>query len=97
MKKFIEARRHKIEVANEFNVAVEIDQHNGLLHYLGNRKWQLFVANEGSGGFVTTEVPVSIQWADGKDHGIYSPGFAVARTKVLFPLSTKLCLRHVRG
>jgi hypothetical protein len=93
MKKMVEERRHKIEVAKEFNVAVELDQHDGLVQHLGNRKWQLIVANEGSGGFVTTDVPVCIQWADGKDHGIYSPGFGVAGTEVIFPLSTKLALR----
>jgi hypothetical protein len=93
MKKMVEERRHKIEVAKEFNVAVELDQHDGLLQHLANRKWQLVVANEGSGGFVTTDAPVCIQWADGGDHGIYSPGFRVAGTEVIIPLSTKLALR----
>jgi Protein of unknown function (DUF4238) len=93
MKKFIEGRRYKIEVAKEFNVAMEIDQHDGLLQHLGNRKWQILVANEGSGGFVTTDVPVCLQWSDGQDHGPFSPGFGVKGTEVIFPISTTLALR----
>jgi len=93
MKKFVEERRYKIEVAKEFNIAMEIDQHEGLLQHLGNRNWQMLVANEGSGGFVTTDVPVCIRWSDGQDHGIFSPGFGVSGTEVLVPISTKLALR----
>ncbi len=93
MRKLVEERRHKIEVAKEFNVAVELDQQNELLQHLANRKWQIIVANERSGGFVTTDVPVCIRWSDDQDHGIYSPGFGVSGTEVIFPLSTKLALR----
>jgi hypothetical protein len=93
MKKFIEERRYKIEVAKKFNVAMEIAQHHPLLQHLRNRKWQILVANEGSGGFVTTDVPVCIRWSDGQDHGIFSPGFGVPGTEVIVPISTNLVLR----
>jgi hypothetical protein len=93
MKKFIEERRYKIEVAKEFNVAMEIEQHDRLLQHLGNRKWQILVANEASGGFVTTDVPVYITWSDGEDHGMLSPGFGVPGTEVIVPISTNLALR----
>jgi hypothetical protein len=93
MKKFVEERRYKIEVAKEFNIATEIEQHGQLLQHLGKRKWQVLVANEGSGGFVTTDVPICIRWSDGKDHGIFSPGFGVPGTEVIVPISTNLALR----
>jgi Protein of unknown function (DUF4238) len=50
-------------------------------------------ANEGSGGFVTTDVPVCITWSDGQDHGVFSPGFGVQGTEVIVPVSTNLALR----
>jgi hypothetical protein len=93
IKKFIEERRYKIEVAKEFNVAMEIGGHNPLLQHLGNRKWQILRASEGSGGFVTTDVPVCITWSDAQDHGIFSPGFGVPGTEVIVPISTNLALR----
>jgi len=93
MKKFIEERRYKIEVAKEYNVLVEIEQHDRLLQHLGNWKWQVLEANKGSGGFVTSDVPVCITWSDGQDHGVFSPGFGVPGTEVIVPISTKLALR----
>jgi Protein of unknown function (DUF4238) len=93
MKKFVEERRYKIEIAKEFNVAMEIEQHGRLLQHLGKRKWQILVANERTGGFVTTDVPVCITWSDGRDHGIFSPGFGVRGTEVIVPISTNLALR----
>jgi hypothetical protein len=72
---------------------MEIDQHDGLLQHLGNRKWQILVANEGAGGFVTTDVPICLQWSDRQDHGHFSPGFGVKGTEVIFPISTTLALR----
>ncbi len=93
MKKFLEGRRYKIEVAKEFNVATEIGQHCQLLQHLSNRKWQVLVAKDGSGGFVTTDVPICIRWSDGQDHGILSPGFGVPGTEVIVSISTNLALR----
>lgn len=91
MKKYSEDRTKRISVAKEFNIAVEAEQHGRLLQHIGNRKWQLMVARNDTGGFVTTDVPVCLHWTDGQDHG--SPGFGLQGTEVLFPLSTKLCLR----
>jgi hypothetical protein len=92
IKSMITERRHTIEVAKEFNIAMEIEQHKPLLEHLGKRKWQMLVANKGSGGFVTTDVPVCLRWSDGQDHGMFSPGFGVNGTEVIFPISTNLAL-----
>jgi Protein of unknown function (DUF4238) len=93
MKKFIKERRYKIEVRNELNVSLEIDEHDSLLQYLSARRWQILVANEGSGGFVTTDVPVCITWLDGQGHWMFPPGFGLLGTQVIFPISTNLALR----
>jgi hypothetical protein len=57
------------------------------------RKWQMLVAGEDSGGFVTSDHPVCLRWTDGQDHGNTSPGFAMSDTEVIFPLSPKIVVR----
>ena len=83
----------KFEIPKELNIAVEIDHHDHLTELLWNRKWKMLVAAEGSGGFVTTDDPVCLRWADGQGHGGLSPGFGMQRTEIIFPLSTTLALR----
>jgi hypothetical protein len=89
---FLREGNYKIRVAKEFNIAMEIEQHENLLQHLGARSWQILVAKERSGGFVTTDVPVCLRWSDGQNHGIYAPGFGVEGTRVIFPISTTLAL-----
>lgn len=74
-------------------LAFEIDMHDPVTEKLWYRKWQIVVATEGTGGFVTTDDPVCLRWTDGKDHGGLSPGFRLKETEVIFPLSPTLCLR----
>jgi hypothetical protein len=83
----------KFEIPKEFRIAIEINLHDHLTELLWNRKWQILVAAEGSGGFVTTDDPVCLRWANGQPHGGLSPGFSVQGTEVIFPLSTTLALR----
>ena len=83
----------KFEIPKELNIAAEIDHHDHLTELLWKRKWQMLVAAEGSGGFVTSDDPVCLRWADGQAHGGLSPGFGVQGTEVIFPVSTRLALR----
>jgi len=88
-----EMKGAKFDPPKEFNIAVEIDQHDHVAELLSKRKWQLMKAVDGSGGFVTTDDPVCLRWADEQAHGGLSPGFDVQGTEVIFPLSTTLALR----
>ena len=83
----------KVGIPKELNIVIEIDHHDHLTELLWNRKWQMLVAAEGSGGFVTTDDPVLLRWTDGQTHGGLSPGFAVQGTEVIFPISPTLALR----
>jgi len=74
-------------------VAFEIDLHDPVTEKLCHRKWQIVLAKEGTGGFVTTDDPVCLRWADGTDHGGLSPGFGLKETEAIFPISLTLCLR----
>jgi uncharacterized protein DUF4238 len=82
-----------IKIPKELNVAIEIDHHDRLAELLWNRKWQMVVAAEGTGGFVTTDDPVCLRWINGQPHGGLSPGFNLKETEIIFALSTTLALR----
>lgn len=76
----------------EFNILVELEWHDPLVKLYEGRKWQMLVAADHSGGFVTSDHPVCLRWMEDQDHGETSPGFAVPGTEVIFPLSQKLAL-----
>jgi Protein of unknown function (DUF4238) len=77
----------------EFNILAELQWHDPLAKLYEGRKWQMLVAADDSGGYVTSDHPVCLRWMDGQDHGNTSPGFAMPGTEVIFPLSPKLALR----
>jgi hypothetical protein len=87
---------NRIEVegtpSKESIMAAEIDHHNQAVERLWNKKWQLVIASDDSGGFVTTDDPVTIRWTDGQEHAD-RPGLAENNSEIIFPLSTKLALR----
>jgi len=81
-----------ITVPKESIIAAEIDQHDHATKLLWDKKWQIVVAPDNSGGFVTTDDPVCIRWTDGQEHAD-RPGLAETNSEILFPLSPKLALR----
>jgi hypothetical protein len=92
MKKFVKEKNYTLGLKQDFNIEMEIKQHPELLQHIAARRWQMVVAKEGTGGFVTTDVPVTLRWSNNRNHGIYGPGFGVPDTTVLFPLSCDTCL-----
>jgi hypothetical protein len=92
MQQFVRNRDYTINVAKEFNIGTEIEQHANLVQHIAARKWQMVGAKKGSGGFVTSDVPVCLRWSDNADHGMFGPGFGVAGTQVIFPVSSDMVL-----
>ena len=76
----------------EFSILTELRLHDPLVQRYEGRKWQILVASEDSGGFVTSDHPVCLRWSDG-EHGNLSPGLAVPGTELIFPISPHLVLR----
>ena len=81
-----------ITAPKETIIGAEIDQHDPAAKRLWEKKLQLVVAPDSSGGFVTTDDPVCIRWTDGQEHAD-RPGLAEVNSEILFPLSPKLALR----
>jgi hypothetical protein len=93
MRELVAGTPGRFKVPQEFNILTELRLHDHLVRRYEERKWQVVVAGERSGGFVTSDHPVCLRWSDGQDHGNLSPGLAVPHTEVTFPLSPQLVLR----
>jgi hypothetical protein len=61
---------------------------------LDRRSWIVARAAPGSGGFATSDSPVTLSWDDKEmEGGFYPPGFGLQGTSVFCPLSKSLVIR----
>jgi len=92
-KEIVKSTPGRFKVTQNFNILVELQFHDRLVRLHEGRRWQMLVASDDSGDFVTSDHPVCFCWSDGQDHRNLSPGFGAPGTEVIFPLSPKLVLR----
>jgi hypothetical protein len=93
MKELVAKSPGTFKAAQEFYVLTELRLHDHLVRRYEGRTWQIVIASDDSGGFITSDHPVCLRWSDGQDHGNLSPGLAIPGTEVIFPLSPQLMLR----
>lgn len=91
MKSFIERGEYNIAMDQTYLVGLELDAVPTVVEQLARRSWAFASAPAGS-TFATCDDPVVLAWADGKERGPYSPGFGLAGTIVMFPISPELTL-----
>jgi hypothetical protein len=90
-REFIAARRFTVEFPHGTQVPAEFDAVDDLLRQLSMRRWTVLRAPADSGGFVTTDRPVTPARRDGLHPSIKTPvDFRSENTLVLFPLSPDL-------
>jgi hypothetical protein len=96
---FLSARRFTVGFPYGTHVPAEFDAVDDLLRQLGMRRWMVLRAPAHSGGFVTTDRPVTPARRDGLHPSNKTPvDFRSANTLILFPLSpTLLALGHLGG
>lgn len=93
VREFVDGERFTITVPTTRHVETELQLVETVLPLLGRRSWMLLRAAAGSGGFVTSDHPVSLYWTDPRNRGaFYPPGFGVRGTEVLFPVSHELAM-----
>lgn len=93
MRDFVESDEYTIEVSTTRHVDNELNLVNTVLPLLAARSWMLFKAQPGTGGFVTSDHPVGLQWSERKERGLFaSPGFGLRGTEVIFPVSHDLLM-----
>lgn len=93
VKEFFERGEYKIELATERHIQVELDSIDHVLPVLFKRRWKLLKAIPESGGFITSDHPMVLQWSDPSNRGgFYGPGLAMPKTEIIFPISTRLAV-----
>jgi len=90
-KKFHNEKNYDIIIDQTHLIGLEVKMIDPVLKELGRRNW-CFVSPVKGEAFITSDDPVVLSWADGKDRGFCSPGHGVLGTLIAFPLSTDLLL-----
>jgi hypothetical protein len=89
MKDYVLEGNYRIHLPNEMHMKAELAGVDAILPYLGGRGWMLVNTPPRSGGFVTSDRPVSLIWSEPRRGPI---GFGLRGTEVIFPLSNRLAL-----
>ncbi|UGQ48580.1 DUF4238 domain-containing protein [Massilia endophytica] len=93
MKQFVQSEAYTIEVSTTRHVGNEMRMMETVLTSLAQRRWLLVRAGADTGGFVTSDHPVGLQWSERKERNPFdSPGFGRRGTEVLFPVSHELLM-----
>lgn len=95
---FIERDEYDVVVPTTAHVGQELKLLDGIIPYLAQRQWMLWVAPPESGGFLTCDHPVVLKWDGSVERKPPSPpGFAMQKSEVVFTLSRTLALSGVFG
>lgn len=93
MKEFVEKGDFKFEIKRSSHIKMELEMFDKVFPFFAARKWTLLKAADNSGGFVTSDHPVSLRWSRQADNkGFFPPGYGMEMTDVMFPLSSNLAL-----
>lgn len=93
MKDLIDGEKYSIQMSTTGHVENELALLDTILPLLGGREWFMMRAGPDSGGFVTSDHPVSLIWSEQRDRGFFnSPGFGMKGTEVVFTVSHDLAI-----
>ena len=91
MKEFHRGKNFEVLIPTGSHVAMELGVLTSIIPLLMRRKWTLFVAQTGTGGFVSSDHPVSLYWNDNRARRL-PPGHKLSNTEITFPISKELLM-----
>lgn len=91
MKDFIDRGQYKIAIDQTYLIGLELEAVPTVVEQLANRSWS-FVSASAKTTYAACDDPVVLAWADGDHRQPYSPGFGLAGTIVMFPITPALAL-----
>lgn len=90
-KDFAKRGEYTIQVPTASHIGTEFHVFEPVLRTMVARKWSLLIAPPESGGFLTSDHPVCLFNSSGEPPSlIYSPGYGMTETTVLFPVTRDL-------
>ena len=93
MRDFFDRDEYIINMPTTRHVKQEFDLAGTILPLLGQRNWVLIRATPGTGGFITSDHPVILQWTELRDRRpFHSPGFGLHGTEVVFTISHDIAM-----
>lgn len=91
---FVERGEFTVDVETTQHVREELKSLTTVYELLHRRNWVIVRAEALSGGFVTSDQPVTLCWDDEEmEVGFYPPGFASRGTTLFCPLSRRVAIR----
>jgi hypothetical protein len=95
---FLERDGETIAAHTIGHLARDLRSVNTVYNLLQRRSWMVGKAAHDSGGFITSDRPVTLSWDDKEmEDGFYAPGFGLRGTTIFFPLTKGLVLRGRLG
>jgi hypothetical protein len=93
MRDFIEGDQYTITVPTDRHITLEMEAFETVLPCFFHRQWVLFRAPPGATGFVTSDHPICLMWADPKRRDkFHPPGHGLRETQLLFTVSKELAM-----
>lgn len=93
MKEFVNNGQYRIDLRTETHLQIELQNFQKLLPLIFKRHWVLYKAPRNATGFITSDHPACLMWADpAMRGGFYPPGFGLPKTQLLFPISNELAM-----
>ena len=92
MKDLYERGAFEISVSKEHQIHMELIGMQAITELLHKRNWILLKAGNETGGFVTTDNPVSLTFNNPVSAPFISPGYGLPDTMVYFPASKNIAL-----
>lgn len=95
LKEFHNRGEYDINMNREWFIGLEVQSFDVVLRTLVDRKWRLYVADETSGPFVTSDRPVVPTWNHPEKVPAmmrHSPGYGMTGTEVYFPINHDMAL-----
>jgi hypothetical protein len=93
LKEYIERDEYTVHLRREFFIASELHVIEPILRCLVDRNWTFVHATQETGYFLTCDHPLRLVWSNPDlDDSIYSPGFGLRGTDVLFPITKEMAV-----
>ena len=94
-RKFVEDDAYRINASTAHHIELEMKGSDAVLENLEPRAWRVFRADETTGPFITSDLPVNLLWADIENNSDLvnrPPGFGLMGTAVVFPISKRVAV-----